>query len=506
MNHLKLGTRKSLLAWAQSSLVAEALQRQHQGLTVELVGIVTQGDRQTDKPLNQLDGKDFFVKELDEALLRGDIDLCVHSFKDLSLERPAGLGLAAVPRREDPRDVILLHRERADARLEARLPLRIGTSSPRRLHNIPPFLSKALPVRRGALPSVDMVSLRGNVNTRLERLHASDHDPRQLDGVVLAFAGLNRLFSHTSSQSAVKTLLDGLRWLVLPLSENPTAPAQGALAIECRSGDTKVLQYLQCLDDAATRAQIKKERTLMAQWGGGCHQRFGISAVTLESGDELLFTRGVLADGSNVHPEPAIIDLPPVAWDGTAHKAETIPTGSEVMLRSRACFVASPRAVLSESHASQIQNQRVWVSGAPSWYALAKRGIWVEGCADGLGIQSIQGLLAKPVLSLPPFSQFAVLTHDEAIDGWPQHDEVHATYRVDFSKLVARGANGLTNARFVYWASGSQFSALRHLCRDGVKHACGAGKTAQVLRQAGIQPTIFVDAPEWRTWLMQATQ
>jgi hydroxymethylbilane synthase len=237
---LKLGTRRSLLARAQSAWVARELERLNPGLTVELVGIETQGDRIQDLPLRQVEGKEFFVAELDQAILSGQVDLNVHSMKDLSLERPSGIALAAIPRRENPRDIVLFS-EAVLENLNTNQPLRIGTSSPRRLENLPEFLKNALPQLTGIQPLLRWEEIRGNVNTRLSRLHEPPSSPKHLDGVVLALAGLIRLWADVNGREELKKLFKGLRWMVLPLTEFPTAPAQGVLAVECRADRPDVL-------------------------------------------------------------------------------------------------------------------------------------------------------------------------------------------------------------------------------------------------------------------------
>jgi hydroxymethylbilane synthase len=161
---LRLGTRRSLLARAQSSAVARDLERAHPGLKVELVGIDTRGDRITDVPLSQIDGKEFFTAEIDAALEGGAVDITVHSFKDLSLERPARLHLGAVPARQNPRDIVYFAPDVLEV-LARRGTLRIGSSSPRRAAFVPAFLERALP--GAAAPSgqarVELCALRGNV-------------------------------------------------------------------------------------------------------------------------------------------------------------------------------------------------------------------------------------------------------------------------------------------------------------------------------------------------------
>ena len=141
---VKLGTRRSLLARAQSAAVARKLERLHPGLTVELVGIETRGDRIQDRPLSSVDGKEFFTAEIDSALLDGAIDFTVHSYKDLSLERTPRLRLAAVPQREQPYDIAMFARD-VPERLAAGLGLTLGTSSPRRDGASPGLLQRILP-------------------------------------------------------------------------------------------------------------------------------------------------------------------------------------------------------------------------------------------------------------------------------------------------------------------------------------------------------------------------
>ncbi len=233
---LKLGTRKSLLALAQSRAVATEIEAANPGLKVELVGIETRGDRIQDVPLSKVEGKEFFVAELDEALHRGETDLTVHSLKDLSLDRPKEFFCAAIPRRENSRDVVI-YGPGIQNKLARGVTLKIGTSSPRRLENIPPFLKRALPASRSEL---QFIEIRGNVNTRLARLHEKEGSEKHLDAVVLAAAGLIRLWNDMQGRMELKKLLDRTRGMILPLSECPAAPGQGALAVECRAEDAFV--------------------------------------------------------------------------------------------------------------------------------------------------------------------------------------------------------------------------------------------------------------------------
>jgi len=254
---IRIGTRGSALARAQSTLVADALSRATGRETV-LVLIRTEGDVST-APLAQLGGTGVFVSALREALLRSEIDLAVHSLKDLPTAAAEGIALAAVPQREDPRDVVVAR----DGLTLGELPqgARVGTGAPRRVAQI-----QALGL------GIDLVGVRGNVDTRLRKVAEGE-----LDAVVLARAGLARL----GRVEEATEVLDPLQ--VLP------APGQGALAVECRAGSELLPVVREALDDAATHACVEAERTVLAELEAGCSAPVGALAEVAEGdhGDEL---------------------------------------------------------------------------------------------------------------------------------------------------------------------------------------------------------------------------
>lgn len=260
---LRLATRGSKLAWGQSSLVADQLREL--GHEVELVRIVTHGDVTT-APLASLGGAGVFVGAVRAAVLAGEADLAVHSFKDLPTAAAEGLVLAAVPEREDVADALCSDGGRTLAELPPGA--RVGTGSPRRAAQL---------LRRR--PDLTVVEIRGNVETRLART-ASD-----LDGVVLAAAGLNRL-----------GLADRISERFDPATFVP-APAQGALAVECRTDDTDVRDALAALDHAETRLAALAEREVLAELAAGCAAPVGAYAH-VANGRLDLTVRVIATDGS----------------------------------------------------------------------------------------------------------------------------------------------------------------------------------------------------------------
>ncbi|MFE3169545.1 hydroxymethylbilane synthase [Streptomyces sp. NPDC059224] len=289
-NPLRLGTRRSRLAMAQSGQVAEAVGRVT-GRPVELVEITTYGDTSREH-LAQIGGTGVFVTALREALLRGEVDFAVHSLKDLPTTQPEDLVLAAVPVREDPRDVIVAR----DALKFTDLPrgARIGTGSPRRAAQLNAY------ARTHGL-DVETVPVRGNVDTRIGYIYDGE-----LDAVVLAAAGLSRIgrLDEVTDFLSVDT--------VLP------APGQGALAVECAADNASLIAALGELDDPFTRVAVTAERSLLAALEAGCSAPVGALADLLADGQTAkeMRLRGVVGttDGtrmvqmSTTGPVPETID------------------------------------------------------------------------------------------------------------------------------------------------------------------------------------------------------
>lgn len=265
MTVLRVGTRASKLALLQSRTVATLIEQANPGLAVELVEVSTAGDRDRTSPLNT--GVGWFTKAIQQELLENRIDVAVHSYKDLPTAQPAGLMIGAVPEREDPRDAFVSRH----GSLVNDLPQGavVGTSSPRRG-------AQLLNLR----PEINVRVIRGNVDTRLARVDAGDYD-----ATVLALAGLRRMGLEARASH------------VFSYEEMLPAPAQGALAVECRADDRDARESLARIDQPALRAETDAERAFMAALEAGCSSPAG--AYARREGGELVLD-GLLARSGQI--------------------------------------------------------------------------------------------------------------------------------------------------------------------------------------------------------------
>lgn len=264
---VKVGSRKSKLAMVQTNYIIERLKEIDEELTFEIIPISTVGDEILDRPLLSFGGKGVFVDAFEEALLNGSIDLAVHSAKDMTTKLPEGLGIVGIPKREDPRDIVIS----VQKELEADKPCVIGSSSLRRQFQI------------GQFYQAECKSVRGNVTTRLEKLKAGE-----FDAIILAAAGMKRLGLIEDEQLHIR---------YLPPTQFIPAAGQGILAVEGRLED-ELAKLVAQINDPASEVCLKTERRVLELMNAGCHEAIGIySRVEAEK----LLIDAIFQVGDQVH-------------------------------------------------------------------------------------------------------------------------------------------------------------------------------------------------------------
>jgi hydroxymethylbilane synthase len=489
---LTLLSRKSDLAVLQAESVRRALIAHRPDLEVVLTSRASAGDRDPRLALPDAADKGLFTADLSSALLDGTADAVVHSWKDLPLDDRPDTVVAGTLERADPRDVLLVRRDVVDSRP---VTLRVLTSSPRRAWQVQQALAPLLP---WSVSTIDVRPVRGNVPTRLDKLLA-----REGDGLIVAKAALDRLLSDLAPVDVASRVRDAVgrcAWMVLPVREFPTAPAQGALAIEVSAARADLLETVRAITHPATATAATAERAVLARHGGGCHQAIGVTVLVRPFG-QLCSIRGQPSGGGEV-------------GEWTLSRSQTLPPGTtpariwprpeeRTGARRRPLEVRLPvhdggywiaRADAAPSGFAPGPAQPVWAAGTRTWRKLARRGIWVNGCADGLGDLEpprIDALAGSPVAWLR-------LTHRDA-DG----TNAFATYVVD----DALPSDLATRTHF-FWTSGHLFrqALARYPALREAWHGSGPGRTARAIDEMlGQSPrvSIWLDYEQWHTHLTQ---
>jgi hydroxymethylbilane synthase len=487
---LVLAARRSELARIQAFQVGRSLEKLNPNIKIEYSFHESLGDKNQNDPLWQMPEKGVFTQDLREGLLAGRYDLAVHSWKDLAIEDDGETEIVATLPRADMRDLLLVPADRWDE-VKRSGRMTVLTSSPRRSYNLQSFLPVALPAR---IDEMIFEPVRGNVPTRVRKMWNPG-----ADGLIVAKAALDRLLEapeeeFAATKSELRKLLSQCLWMVLPLSANPTAAAQGALAVEIKSDRPELRDLLAPINSTEAFETTIREREILRNYGGGCHQKIGTSVLRRPYG-EMTFLRGLTDDGialkelslraNHLCPPKIAKELmwPITPADSDWFKREPVAA----TIPNSPLWVAKADALPDDATVSD--SQIVWTAGSKTWLKLASRGIWVNGSADGLGEQEeprIETLAGDAV-------NWTKLTHADA----PSENGVRtvATYRLT-AKEEAPNVDG---KQYFFWSSGSAFERALNLnpWLKSMTHFCGPGNTQKALERNGIEPHIFLSHEQW---------
>jgi hydroxymethylbilane synthase len=487
---LRISARQSDLARIQAHLVGQALQKNNPGLKIEYHFRESLGDKNLTDALWKMPEKGVFTEDFYQDLQNEKTDLVVHSWKDLPTENKPDTLIAATLPRGDQRDILLFKKTSVDKKPTT---IKIFSSSPRRAHNLAPFLLKALPFK---VEKAEFLTVRGHVQTRIRKLLESD----ETDGLIVAKAALDRMLmadadEFSKSKNLIRQALCQFHWMVLPLSENPNAAAQGALAIEIAAHRKDLRKILAEINCNSTYTCVQREREMLAAHGGGCHQKIGVSVLQRPYG-RIEFTRGETPEGTsldrvNFEPRHAIPwpELRPFL-SSTSPPFQRRPIPFKIPLGTNAFYVSRKEGLSKDC---EIKSEVVWTAGWTTWQKLAAEGIWVNGCSDGMGedeIPDLCHLIGAPVI-------WCRLTHKDA----PQDERLPsvATYEIIWQPLDLK----TTDENIFFWRSSSQFvEALKSYPRlKNQFHACGPGRTYQIICETlghSEKVFIFLNEDHWR--------
>ena len=497
MNELTIISRKSSLAKLQAIEVSEVIKKKYPEIKIIFKTKDTSGDIDLTTPLHKMPEMGVFTSDIREELLTGKADIAIHSWKDLPVDLEEGTEIAATIKRADPRDVLIFKKSSFKKKK-----LEIYTSSPRRQENLSKFLKKAFPFE---INSFSFSDIRGNILTRVQKLKDSN-----ADGLVIAKAALDRLLSPikeiTTELDSFKKDLDEFLWMVIPCSQNPCAPGQGALAVEIKSGNKEVIELLNEINDSDVFKDVEEERKKLKKYGGGCHQKIGVSIenhplgkITTEKG---LTPENELIDKRFFSPfkkelsrfkNPIEDFYPKSKKDFKLFSRSKIDEGIKEMeaIKNSGLYISRASSI-EKVRAIDLSNV-IWTSGIENWFKLARKGIWVNGTSDSLGEEQSQ-----PSSLLEEVNWFLV-SHT---DSESKDKKLIATYKL----VPEKETEDLSKYSHFYWMSISSFKeALKKFPSiENAEHSCGLGKTFDELNK--LYPNKIKPFLNYEDWLEKVNE
>lgn len=504
---LTIASRKSDLARLQAYKVGAALLNAYPSLQIKYHFRDSLGDINLKDPLWKMPEKGVFTEDFYQDLALHKVDMVVHSWKDLPIEDKEKTFISATLDREDPRDVLLFKRTS-----HGKKKITIFTSSPRRIYNLESFFSWSLPWK---VEPLHFLPVRGNVQTRVRKLMESS-DP-EIDGLIVAKAALDRLISteekeFQETRNYLKQCLAELLFQVIPLSQNPTAAAQGALAIEIAKDRPEVHELLQKINNQRAYHNTSLERNILKKYGGGCHQKIGISILNKQN-EQVLFLKG-LTDTGHVLNETTLMPSEKLtqkstglsgnltsAFNGKLNGKFLAPHAqSEKKIQPLSYDLDSFYKDFSDKNKTRfifitkdenIQGLRdtdiLWTSGVSTWKKLAKSGHWVCGSFDSLGEEQ------PPEISYLSSSYFD-LSLDQNLDQKIKWIKITHAQGKESSWATKCPAYAISyqekdlhydpSVEFYYWSHGELFKKYYQMYPE-IKnkfHSCGLGSTLDTLR------------------------
>ena len=501
MEIIKLIGRSSRLSLLQIDIVKQKIRSAFPGISVEVIARSSKGDDLQNIALQTVEGSDFFTQDIFDSLTAGEADIAVHSLKDMSSEHFFGPNKFAVVDRDDTRDVAIFNNDIVE-KITRGETIIIGTCSPRREEMATVFLKKALPQLSQEI-SIETKDIRGNVETRLKKLSSGEYD-----ATILATAGLNRLLRSKADAELIKKLLADKKVMLLPLIECVPAPCQGAIVAEAHQLNSRAIEVLNKINDENLFADCYTEKKEAIKYGAGCIQKFGVTTLSAKNG-KYLYAAGKDSEGTEfVKWQP----LPEIDLNGPLFSSTDIMKSffeyerinDELDIEKPVVFVANYRSI--EKEEKRLAHKTIIASGTKTWFELSKRGYWVTTSSDALGFEFLLSSLNMPLLNIQR-NDISILTHDAAAERWRKkgYNAVGNYKQVPKDDEVIR--RSIAAAGSIFWTSFSQYEHYGKYANQEVKHLCAGGETAELLKKAGVEPTVFPTIKafeQWRRYFIQS--
>ena len=494
-SRLRIASRKSDLARIQAYTVGQAIMSVAPHLQIEYQFRESLGDKNLNDPLWKIPEKGVFTQDFHQDLVLDQTDLVVHSWKDLAVEENPETFVTCTMEREDVRDVLFVKKSHFD-RIEKSQKLRIYTSSPRRMHHFSSFAKNYLPF---FLEQIEFESVRGNIQTRMRKMLEAD----QIDGMLMAKAGLDRLLSapqpeFRETQDFFHSALKSLDFMILPITTNPQAPAQGALAIEIKRSRTDLIQLLEKINHRPTFSDVIREREILKSYGGGCHSKIGVSHISTQTFQFTLvqgeidsqdiqrsdFHSGVALEYQKQFRPDQLFAPHGSDYFDLEHISEKDWTDRLSLFLSQS---QTPVAIeiAKESYLNKVaplKNAFIWSSGLETWKKLAQHRIWVHGSQESFG-----SLLSRPNHFFGQRVTWGKITHEMAsrYPGYQSGGKGEITSLASCRLVEKKEFPDLSQYEAFFWKSGSLFLKAVTEQPSIIKkiHFCGFGETFQIISE-----------------------
>ena len=500
---IRILSRKSDLAVIQAKEVGNCLLRKYPDLKIEYLTKSTAGDKDLKTPLYKMPESGVFTDDLRESLIQKKCDLVVHSWKDLPLDLGNQSIIAGTLPRGDQRDILFVKKNHL-SKIKSNKTISIFSSSPRRVYNLDFFVKNFLPYK---INIINFLNIRGNIPTRFKKFIEGKED-----GFIVAKAAIDRLLDYESHgfedlAKIIKKYIDQCAWTITPLSLNPTSPGQGALACEVRKEDInsrKLIESINVLDDYEC---AQKERRVLESYGGGCHQKIGVSFFNTHFG-VMHASKGEIEEGNDFHywkKEHSEIKLnnlikvkdifPENLKDYNFFERKYFKDSVEKINKIEKHCIWITRHNSLPTDAKINQNNVIWTSGIRTWEKLSKRGIWINGTSDGMGedFKTNIGLLTN--------YSWVKLTHNLA----PTTNIKKQIYSYELIRIPLK--QNFKDKKYFYWMSSSAFKYAMEKNPSILEgfHSCGPGNTYNEIKKmigAKGNLAVFLSYDTWKNSLL----
>ena len=494
---VRILSRKSDLAIIQAHEFGDFFHSKFPEVEIEYITKSTSGDKDLITPLSEMPSEGVFTNDLRDELIQKKCDLLVHSWKDLPIEVGEQTKISATLKRADKRDILFLKKNKS-LNNES---INILCSSPRRKYNLENFIKNYIP---GKYKQINFRDIRGNIPTRFKKFI----DNSENEGFIVAKAAIDRILLNQNPdfdelREELKHYIEKCLWTIVPLSINPCSPGQGALAIETRNDNENLNFLLEKINYKTEYEKVESERKILSSYGGGCHQKIGVSYIIHKHGT-IVSKRGEDENGKhfeswnleNRNNKKYVSDIieeiyPESLHDYKVFERKQINNSISILnnLTKKCIFVSRANALPNETKINS--NNIIWTSGLSTWKQLTSRGIWVNGSSDGLGED-----FENNIISLTNFP-WVKLTHSDApISNITNRIETYSLERLDFKIDTNK-------KKYFYWMSSSAFKyAVEKYPEIKEKyHFCGPGNTYnEIYSILGNDKNLFVEL-SYDTWM-----